>query len=398
MRNAFRFLIAATTLAPCVTGFVTAAFAQDRRAGELFSPPTASQSDSDQPAAPPKTQVLSQLDGAQVIARIDGQIVLACDVLWRVNVLIEANKSQHPEFAPEQWDQLRRELMKREVAALVDRKLLYAEFRRKLPEDAWPQIEENLLKPFDEMEMPQLVKQLKVESPAEVEPKLTQLGSSLPDARRSFNERAIASELLRSKVKINEEVGPDEMLTYYQAHLADYEYPTQARWEELMVRKNRFSDPRQAFAELATMGNEVWQRAATRPNVQGAVFAEVAKAKSDGFTAKEGGLHDWTSKGSLKSQAIDNGLFTLAIGQMSQVLESETGFHIVRVLERKEAGRRPFTEVQGEIREELKKERFQKGAEEYIARLRQDARIWTTFTGPTTAHELLGLNPGPQRR
>jgi hypothetical protein len=338
------------------------------------------------------------LDGAQVIARIDGQIVLACDVLWRVNLLIEANKSQRPEFAPEQWDQLRRELMKREVAALVDRKLLYAEFRRKLPEDAWPQIEENLLKPFDEMEMPQLVKQLKVESPTEVEPRLAQLGSSLPDARRSFNERAIASELLRSKVKINEEVGPDEMLAYYQAHLADYEYPTQARWEELMVRKNRFSDPRQAFAELAKMGNEVWQRAASRPNVQGAVFAEVAQAKSDGFTAKDGGLHDWTSKGSLKSQAIDNGLFTLAIGQMSQVLESETGFHIVRVLERKEAGRRPFTEVQGEIREELKKERFQKGAEEYIARLRQDARIWTTFTGPTTAHELLGLNPGPQRR
>jgi parvulin-like peptidyl-prolyl isomerase len=68
---------------------------------------------------------------------------------------------------------------------------------------------------------------------------------------------------------------------------------------------------------------------------------------------------------------IDHELFTLEIGQMSWILETEDSFHIVRVLERKEAGREPFTEVQGKIREKLKEERFQAGVEQYLTKLRR---------------------------
>ena len=43
--------------------------------------------------------------------------------------------------------------------------------------------------------------------------------------------------------------------------------------------------------------------AALRQPVKGAAFAEVAKAKSDGFTAKNGGVHDWTTKGALQCES-----------------------------------------------------------------------------------------------
>jgi peptidyl-prolyl cis-trans isomerase D len=183
------------------------------------------------------------------------------------------------------------------------------------------------------------------------------------------------------------------MIEYYRAHLADYDYPTQARWEELVVRKNRFNDPREAYAELARLGNEVWQRG-MQQQVQGPAFAEVAKAKSDGFTAKDGGVQDWTTKGALQSKAIDEALFTLQVGQMSPILDGGPTFHIVRVLERKEAGRKPFTEVQGDIRNSLKNERFKAGVEKYLTQLRQDARVWTAFTGNVSADVLLGRKPG----
>src|SRR4051812_27358909 len=43
----------------------------------------------------PLTQADSaNLDGCQVVARIDDQIILACDVLWRVNQLIESQKQK----------------------------------------------------------------------------------------------------------------------------------------------------------------------------------------------------------------------------------------------------------------------------------------------------------------
>jgi parvulin-like peptidyl-prolyl isomerase len=327
----------------------------------------------------------ANLEGCQVIARVDDQIILACDVLWHVNMLLEQNKVQ---AAPDKLAGIRQQLMRREVAAMIDRKLLYNEFRRGVPAENLPRIEEQLQQPFEERKLPELMEQLHVKSQRDVQVELARLGSSLSDVQRSFNEGAIAGDWLRSKVKVNEDVSPDEMMEYYRAHLADYEYPSQARWEELMVRKNRFKDAGEAYAELARMGNDVWQQG-TQKSVRGAAFATIAKAKSDGFTAKNGGVHEWTTKGALSCKELDDALFKLEIGQMSPIIDDGFAFHIVRVLERREAGRKPFTDVQANIRDKLKEKRFQVEAEKYIAKLRQDARIWTAFTGNTTAEALL---------
>lgn len=338
----------------------------------------------------------ANLDGCQRVAQIDDQVILACDVLWRVNQLIETQMQKIGEQAEKVSDEqiavVRRQLMRKEVASLVDRKLLYNEFRRNVPAENLPRIEENLKQPFEEHELPQLYKQLHVDNKRDLEHELTRLGSSLADAQRSFNERVIAAEWIRSKVKVNDEVSPDEMIEYYRAHLTDYDYPSQARWEELAVRKNRFKNPAEAFAAMANLGNEVWQRGQSQP-IRGAAFAEIAQTKSDGVTAKDGGLRDWTTKGALQCKAIDEAIFTLQVGQMSPIIDGGPMFHIVRVLERKEAGRKPYTEVQADIRDKLKDQRFQAEVETYLSKLRSDARIWTAFTGDVSADVLLGRKP-----
>jgi parvulin-like peptidyl-prolyl isomerase len=351
-----------------------------------------------QPAAGGTAAALTQadsanLDGCQVIARIDDQIILACDVLWRVNQLIEQQKQKiSDDITPEQIAAVRQQLMKKQVAALVDRKLLYKEFLRNVPAENLPRIEQNLREPFDEKELPSLMKQLHVDNKRDLEKELARLGSSLADEQRSFNERIIAAEWIHSKVKVSEEVSPEEMMAYYQAHLKDYDYPLQAKWEELAVRKDRFKDPREAYGALAQMGNEVWQQHAQKP-AKGAAFVEVAKAKSDGFTAQRGGDHDWTTKDALQCKAIDGALFSLQVGQMSPIIDGGPMFHIVRVLERKEAGRKGYTEVQADIREKLKEERFQTEVEKYLTQLRSESRIWTAFTGNVSADVLLGRKP-----
>lgn len=338
----------------------------------------------------------ANLDGCQVVARIDDQIILACDVLWRVNQMIETQMQkigdQAEKISDDQIAVVRRQLMRKEVASLVDRKLLYNEFRRNVPAENLPRIEENLKQPFEEHELASLYKQLHVDNKHDLEHELTRLGSSLADVQRGFNERVVAAEWIRSKVKVNEDVSPDQMIEYYRAHLTDYDYPSQTRWEELAIRKDRFKDPAEAFAALASLGNEVWVQGQTKP-VHGAAFAEIAKVKSDGFTAKDGGAHDWTTKGALQCKAIDEAIFTLQVGQMSQIIDGGPMFHIVRVLERKEAGRKPYTDVQADIRDKLKEQRFQAEVEKYLTKLRGEARIWTAFTGDVSADVLLGRAP-----
>jgi hypothetical protein len=333
-------------------------------------------------------------DGYQVVARINGQVVLGCEVLWQVNQMIEANRERIP---PEQEADIRRELMKRYIAGLVDTKLLYAEFRRSLPAENWARIEENLEQPFEEREIPSLMKALEVDNRRDLEQKLAQMGTSLADAKRRFNEKLIAGEWLRSKVKVDEEANPQEMLDYYRQHRSEFEYPTQARYEEIMIRKDRFDSPCQAYAELARLGNQLWA-AAAGASPQQPVFAEVAKANSDGFDAKKGGQHDWTTQGALKAAAVDEALFSLPVGKMSPILESDTGFHLLRVLDRRQAGCTPFTEVQPQIRDKLKQERFRAEVDKYLAELHKDARIWTVFTGPVSADVLLGRAPGDSQQ
>ena len=354
-------------------------------------------------AAPPAdttplgiTSDSASLEGCEVVARIAGQPVLACEVLWEFNKMVEQQAGPIP---PDQIAIARQRFMRQKVADMVDRKLIYAEFLRTVPPENIPKIRESLQQPFDENEVPKMMQALGVSNREALEKELVRLGSSLAETQRTFEEREVVRFWVRSRVKFNEEVSPDEMMQYYQAHLADYDYPTQAKWEELMVRKGRFAEPAQAFAELARMGNEVWQRAAAKAGgVQGPAFAEVAKARSDGLNAKDGGQYDWTHKGALKTAAIDQALFSLQVGQMSPILESDSGFHIVRVLERKEAGRKPFTEVQADIREKLKEERFQIAVASYLDKIRGDARIWTAQTGDTTVDVLMGKAPGETRQ
>lgn len=335
------------------------------------------------------------MEACEVVAKIDGQLVQACEIMWQVNQVIEDNRDKIP---PGEIDMVRQMLMQRQILTLVDTKLLYADFLRSgVPPENMEMIFKQLDKPFEEVQIPQLMKRFEAESPADLEAKLHALDSSMRDMRNAFREQALASEWLRNKVEYNEEVTHDDMLEYYQAHIKDYEFPTQVRWEELMVRRQRFGSRNEAIAEICRMGNLAFNNAVSQ-KLHGPIFAEVAKASSHGYSAQEGGIQDWTTQGALKAKEIDEALFSLAVGQVSDLIFSDVGIHIVRVIERKDAGRTPFTEVQTEITNAIKMERLTAARSEYLAKLRGTARVWTIYTGDTSVEQLASPSSPPTRR
>jgi len=336
------------------------------------------------------------LEGGEIVARVDGEIVMASDVLWQVNQIIAANRDKIP---PDQIDEARRALLRQQVMGLIDTKLLYADFRRTVPEENLPSIEENLLKPFEENEIPRLVKALELKDRRELLELLEKSGSAFSDIQRQFNERTIAGEWLRQMAPKPKPVTHQQMLDYYQEHLEDYDVTAQAKWEELMFRFDRFGGDRAAtWRATAEIGNELWQRVAENPKIRGAVFPQIAKEKSHGFTAQEGGQHDWVTRGALRSQVIDEAIFSLQVGQLSNILESESGFHIVRVLERKDAGRTSFVEAQADIRKQIKNGRRRGLVEAGLVKLRRQSRVWTTFDGDISGPKLAELLKRQQRR
>jgi hypothetical protein len=336
------------------------------------------------------------LEGTEILARIDGEIVLASDVLWQVNLMLDANRDRIP---ADQWEEARHALVRQQVFGLIDTKVLYAEFRRKVPAENISKIEENLAEPFEEMEIPRLSELLEVSDRAQLDQTLHKYDTSLAEARRLFYERTIAQEWLRQLAPKPKPITHEALLNYYQEHLSEYEHPAQVKWEELMVRFDQMSGDRSAaWRAISEMGNGVWKQVVKNPNLQGPAFAEIAKTRSQGITAKSGGSYDWTNQGSLRYADIDQALFSLEVGQLSSVIETEVGFHIVRVLERKDAGRAPFTETQAAIRKALESEAKKGRLEAELKKLRDSSRIWTIYDGEFRGAELARIRSQSAQR
>ena len=88
---------------------------------------------------------------------------------------------------------------------------------------------------------------------------------------------------------------------------------------------------------------------------------------------------------------------------MSAILDDGSALHIVRVIERTDAGRTPFIEAQVGIRNQLQDERRTRQMEEYLATVRDRTPVWTIFDdepggGPTQDGPQSGTQTASQPR
>jgi len=314
----------------------------------------------------------------QIIAWVGDQPIQVGDVMPLVEQVMAPRLAElDPKLVEQQKaaiEEQKEKLMRQALESAIQTKLLYLDFLRTIPADkmkeALPNITQRAEEQFYEKQLPEAMKKAKVETSMELEAKLREFGSSLQRQKQSFVERAMGQSVLSQKVNYEPEITHQAMLDYYRAHLADYDLPAKARWEKLTVRFDRFAAKQEAWTALGNMGNEV---------LRGAPLHVVAQRQSQSIDAAEGGYHDWTTRGSLASEAIDQAIFTLPVGRLSERLEDSEGFHIVRVIERTEAGHVPFEQAQVEIKETLRKERVKEQVTAYVEKLRQQIPVWTAF-------------------
>jgi parvulin-like peptidyl-prolyl isomerase len=341
-------------------------------------------------------------DTAQIVGWVGSEVVLASDLIVGIDALLEAAyrdklspeqlKAQQTKYRAEvirgirelvtgvldgndltQGQKERKIIITQLLKRQIQTKLVCHDARREIPEEGFSEVEKNFGKHFEKQMLPKMMEEAGVETRQELDQKLRGEGISLQRVKRAFIQQALAQTWVREKLNLNQEVTYDEMVAYYRDHLSEYEHPARARWEELMVRISKFPNEAAAYAEIARMGNQVWN------NVP---FSQVAKASSHGATADEGGLRDWTTQGNLVSGVLDRSVFGLPVGQLSPILRTEDGYHIVRVIEREEAGRTPFLEAQVEIRSKIQHERFNGEYAAYIDRLHRDIPVRTASNLP----------------
>ncbi len=326
------------------------------------------------PQAPPP-QVF---ESAQILARIGNETILASDVVPLAEQALEerlkdASEAQRAAIPPEQYEKLKWQFTKVLLEQLVEVKIRYADAVANIPKENLPQVKANINESFDKTALKKLMERYGAATRSDLEEKMAAQGQSLDRQRQMYLERSLAGGWESQHVKENREIAVSDQLGYYQQNIANYQFPAKARWQELMVSFDRYNSKDEARRALAEMGNAVFQ---------GADFAEVAKDRSHGATRFEGGVYDWTTQGSLVSKVLDEAIFGLPIGSMSQILEDEQGLHIVRVVERVDAGCKQFIEAQTEIRQKLRDADTKRQRNEFIAKMKSRTPVWTVFDTP----------------
>ena len=150
-------------------------------------------------------------------------------------------------------------------------------------------------------------------------------------------------------------VSDEELRKYYAENESRYSTPEERRASHILVKaeKDATADDRaKAKAKAESLLAEL-----KKPQ---AVFADLARKNSDDpGSAQKGGDLDFFARGAMV-KPFEDAAFSLKQGETSGVVESDFGYHIIRVTAVRGGGKRSFDSVRAEIEDEVKKQLAQK--------------------------------------
>ncbi len=134
---------------------------------------------------------------------------------------------------------------------------------------------------------------------------------------------------------------------YYDAHLKDYKQDEQVRARHILIGVDAASGEK---ADAVAQAKADSLLGALR---SGADFAEVAKNFSqDPGSGRNGGDLGWFGRGQMV-KPFEDAAFSLEPGQISQLVKTQFGYHIIQTQEKKKSGTKPYTEVREAIKTQL---------------------------------------------
>lgn len=173
---------------------------------------------------------------------------------------------------------------------------------------------------------------------------------------RDLKKRLIVEAFLKKKVEGDSQLSEDELKKFYEKNLDKFKAGEQIRASHILVKTEK--EAKDIQSQIKSGGN----------------FEELAKKNSVDSSAAKGGDLGWFGKGSMVP-AFEQAALALKEGQVSDVVKSDFGYHIIKLTGKRPAGTRPFEEVKEQIKSALmptkQQEVFQKIKEE----LKKNAKV-----------------------
>jgi parvulin-like peptidyl-prolyl isomerase len=189
---------------------------------------------------------------------------------------------------------------------------------------------------------------------------LNQNGLNENFVRNDIRRGLIINQFLETKLDEKAEITEADIQQAYQAD------KTATVRHILFNTMGKSDSAQQAIKDQA---QEVLEKAR-----EGTDFAELAKEYSDDPGSKEkGGLYEKFGRGRMV-KPFEEAAFTLPIGSISDLVETQYGYHIIKVIDR-EKEERPLDEVRTQLQAKLKQAKEKEVYQDYIDSLKENAEM-----------------------
>lgn len=345
-------LLALTILA---LGFQFSIFAQQQPSTVIKPPPPppTPASVAAAPAAPVHHGVVAE----EIVARVNNDIITLSDYEKAEQALRHDVTEECQACAPERVETMYRDKQKDLLRDLIDQQLLVQRAK-----DEGISVEADVIKQLDEVR-----KQNNLASLDDLEKAVESEGLSWDDYKAQFRNRLLTQEVIHREMGNRIIIGHDEVKQYYDAHQKDFVKPEQVELAEIFL-DTKDKSPQEIDA-IEQKANDYRNRV-----LKGEEFSEIAKRYSEGSTKDKGGALGTFEPGQLSKQ-LEDIVFKMDKGQITEVIQTKTGFEILKVVDHYQAGLQPVAKVENEIMNRIYMQKMQPQMREYLAQLREESYV-----------------------
>ena len=197
---------------------------------------------------------------------------------------------------------------------------------------------------------------------------LAEDGMTMEAYQKQLRDEMKKMRLIDQEIKAKVFVTKKEIDEYYKAHKDEYNAPPEVRLQQILLLTPAEATP-QEVQQVRERAEQI--HAAIK---QGEDFNAMVKNYSQDATAATGGDMGVFRQGELFS-ALDEAAFTLTVGEVSPVIQTPRGFHIIRILDKKDRKQMTEEEKRDEIDALLYNQKVEGAIKKWIKELKKKSYV-----------------------
>lgn len=250
----------------------------------------------------------------------------------------------------QKMDEARQDALNR----LIEEKLIFQEAKKR----------KVMVDDFEIQERLEDVKQ-RFDSDEEFYKAISASGVTIARLKKKYEEQIMMRKLVNGIIASRVSISPTQVTAYYYGNIKDFSMPDMVRFKVLLVKPL----DQETLYSARKLAEDILKRIG-----QGEDFDMLANQFSQGPNTDKGGDMGYMPAGSTIPE-IENAISQLNPGEISNIIETGSGFYIVMVLDKKQAGTVPIIEVSDIIKERLFQRESELTLREFVGKLKEDAYI-----------------------